>query len=54
MHRVLRYRVENDLEIPMDEETAKTVMQRDIKKVLSPQEQKEMQRQRMKLMRRYN
>ena len=54
MHRVLRYRVENGMEIPMDEDTAKTVMQRDIKKVLSPQEQKEMQRQRMKLMRRYN
>lgn len=50
MHRVLRYRVENGLEIPKDEDGAKTLMQNDIKKVLSPQELKEMQRARMKLM----
>jgi len=50
MHRVLRYRVENGLDLPNDEDEAKTLMQNDIKKVLSSQELKEMQRARMKLM----
>jgi len=53
MHRVLRYRVENGLEIPKDEEGAQTLMQKDIKNVMSTQELKEMQRARMKLMKRY-
>jgi len=51
MHRVLRYRVENGLEIPKDEESARNLMQKDVRKVLSERELKEMQRERMKLMR---
>ena len=51
MHRVLRYRVEEGLEIPTDEESAKTLMQKDVRKVLSPKELKDMQRARMKAMR---
>jgi hypothetical protein len=42
--------VENGLDLPNDEDEAKTLMQNDIKKVLSSQELKEMQRARMKLM----
>jgi len=52
MHRMLRYRVENGKSIPTDEESAKAMMQKDVKDVLSPGELKEMQRARMKLMRR--
>lgn len=53
MHRVLRYRVENGLELPKDEEGAKMLLQKDVKKVLSPQEVKEMQRARMKSLKRH-
>mmetsp|Transcript_13002 Transcript_13002/g.24427 ORF Transcript_13002/g.24427 Transcript_13002/m.24427 type:complete len:216 (-) Transcript_13002:49-696(-) len=53
MHRVLRYRVKNGLEIPKDEEGAKMLMQKDVKKVLSSQEVKEMQKVRMKLLKRH-
>ena len=52
MHRVLRYRVENGMEIPKDEESARNLMQKDIRNVLSERELKEMQRERMKLIRR--
>lgn len=52
MHRVLRYRVDNGLDIPKDEESAKMLLQKDVKKVLSTQEVKEMQRARMKLLKR--
>ena len=52
MHRVLRYRVENGLEIPTDEEGARTIMQNDVKNVLSDREMKEIQKERMKRMRR--
>jgi hypothetical protein len=51
MHRVLRYRVENGLEIPTDEEGARTIMQNDVKNVLSDREMKEIQKERMKRMR---
>ena len=49
MHRVLRYRIENGMSIPKNEENAKIVMQQDLKNVLSAREMKEMQRARMKL-----
>ena len=52
MHRVLRYRVGNNLALPASEEEAKQVMQSDLKKILSPKELKEMQRSRMKSKRR--
>jgi hypothetical protein len=53
MHRVLRYRMEHGLEIPTDEEGAKMLLQKDVQKVLTPQEVKEMQRARMKLIKRH-
>ena len=52
MHRVLRYRVENNMPIPTSEDEAKNVMQADMRKVLSSKELKDMQRSRMKSMRR--
>jgi len=48
MYRVLRYRVENNLQIPESEEETKRVMQTDLKKVLSQSEIKAIQRSRMK------
>jgi len=50
MHRVLRYRVENGKPLPVSEEDAKNIMQNDVKYAFSEREMKDMQRQRMKLM----
>lgn len=50
MHRVLRYRVENGKPLPVSEEDAKNIMQNDVRHALSEKEMKDMQRQRMKLM----
>ena len=51
MHRVLKYRADNGKAIPTDEESAKSAMQSDLKKVLSDKEWKAFQRMRMKAMR---
>ena len=50
MHRVLRYRVKNGKPLPVSEEDAKNIMQNDVKHAFSEREMKDMQRQRMKLM----
>jgi hypothetical protein len=50
MHRVLKYRKENNLSIPTTEEGTKNAMQSDMRKVLTTREFKSMQRQRMKNM----
>jgi hypothetical protein len=47
MHRVLRYRLENNMSLPETEEEAKSIMQSDLKTVLSQKELKEVQKSRM-------
>lgn len=50
MHRILRRRVENGKSIPLDEESAKVMMQTEAVNVLTPAELKNLQRARMKMM----
>jgi hypothetical protein len=50
MHRILRHRVENGKSIPLDEESAKVMMQTEAVNVLTPAELKNLQRARMKMM----
>lgn len=50
MHRILRRRVENGKSIPLDEESAKIMMQTEAVNVLTPAELKNLQRARMKMM----
>jgi hypothetical protein len=50
MHRILRRRVETGKSIPLDEESAKVMMQTEAVNVLTPTELKNLQRARMKMM----
>jgi len=50
LHRILRYRTENDLPIPSSEEDAKMVLQRDARFVMTEQEKKEVKRVQQKAM----
>lgn len=48
LHKVLRYRLENGLELPVDEESSKTMMTTDFQKALSAQEIKQIRSAQMK------
>lgn len=50
MHRILRRRLENGKDFPLDEASAKTMIQKEAVDVLTPAELKNMQRARVKMM----
>ncbi len=50
MHRLLRYRIEHGKPIPASETESKTMMQEDLKKVLSKKEMNDIRRKRMQAM----
>lgn len=50
MHRLLRYRLNNGKPIPASEAESKTMMQEDLKKVLTPKEFRDMRQRKMKSM----
>jgi len=48
LHRILRYRIAQNLPLPVDEEDAKRMMQSDIQEVLTAKEKRGMQKARIR------